>query len=334
VVCLSGVVLGAERSVLPPVLEELLRMQTALQNLNYHGTLVFLQDGRIQSMRVVHKVDQDGEYERLVSLNGVAREVIRENDVVTCYIPDQQLMMVGTHSSVNQQSANNVWAKLAENDFSRLQDVYHFEWESEDRVAGLLTQRVLIRPRDAFRYGYRLWLERDNGLLLKSDLLGDGDHILEQVMFTDVAVVDSIPVALLKPTTLEKGLTVYRRGEEEQPQKVMDSDWQVAHLPQGFVVTGRYRHPRFNSTQPTEHWMLTDGLASVSIYIEKLADGHAATFEGGARMGAVNAYGARVEGYQVAVIGGVPGRTVELIARSISFKPTIVEQVTESVGRP
>lgn len=100
-----------------------MRMQTATQNLNYQGTLVYLQSGQVQSMRVVHKADQNGEVERLINLNGAAREIIRKDDVVTCYMPDRKMVSVGRR----HQFTGNLLSQLAENDFGRLQDYYLFE---------------------------------------------------------------------------------------------------------------------------------------------------------------------------------------------------------------
>ena len=180
----TGTVSASEQ----PVLDMLVKMQSALQQLNYHGTLVYSQDGQIQSMRVVHKADSAGEVERLISLNGSAREVVRNNDVVTCYMPDSKSVLVG-----ERQFKGNVLSQLAENDFAQLQGFYQFQLESVDRVAGLEAQAILIKPKDGFRYGYRLWLDRENGLLLKSDMLDEQGKVLEQAMFADVAIVDFIP---------------------------------------------------------------------------------------------------------------------------------------------
>ena len=64
------------------------KMGTALQTLNYHGTLVYINNGQVESIELFHKNDGKDEIERLVHLSGEPREVIRDNDVVTCYLPD------------------------------------------------------------------------------------------------------------------------------------------------------------------------------------------------------------------------------------------------------
>jgi len=68
---------------------------------------------------------------------------------------------------------------------------------------------------------------------------------------------------------------------------------------------------------PVEHLVYTDGLASVSVFIEHL-EASGEHQEGTSRMGAVNAFGTMVDSFQVTVVGEVPEATVERIGRSVS----------------
>lgn len=316
------------------MLDVLMRMQTATQNLNYQGTLVYLQDGQVQSMRVVHKADQNGEVERLINLNGVAREIIRKDDVVTCYMPDRKTVSVGRR----HQFTGNLLSQLAENDFARLQDYYLFEFESVERVAGQSAQRILIKPKDASRYGYRLWVDEVNAILLKSDLLSEQGDVLEQTMFADIRIGGDIPDAMLAPESQGENFTWFehestkKESADSEPlrdKELIESNWTVAVLPQGFDVTTRFHHQMPNSPGSTEHWVISDGLASISIYIEEILDGQSA-FEGASPMGATNAFGVVKEGvvkegvrntaHQITVIGEVPANTVEMLAHAVMLK--------------
>ncbi len=309
-----------------PVLEMLQRMQVALQTLNYHGTLVYLQEGQMQSMHVAHRVDASGEQERLISLNGVAREVIRKGEVVVCYLPDSKTVTVG-----KRQMPDNVLSKLAENDFSELQRYYQFELESLDRVAGRPTQTLRIKARESDRYGYRLWLDAHNALLLKSELLDERGRVLEQAMFSNIEVVDSIPAAMVEPTTAGEDFSWFRLDQTDSLRKVTRSDWRLAALPVGFVVSAHYLQTMPNSSQPAERWVLSDGLANVSVFVEPFEAGQE-SFEGGASMGPVNAFGALMAEHQITVIGEVPLNMVERIVRAIRFssdKPSVVSSVLD-----
>jgi sigma-E factor negative regulatory protein RseB len=210
-----------------------------------------------------------------------------------------------------------VLSKLTTNDFASFQDYYQFQADGEDRVAGKQAQRVLIKPRDAYRYGYRLWLDEANNLLLKSDLLDENGRVLEQAMFANIAVVEQIPDAMLAPTTQSEGYAWFRQNKGADPASAEDSLWRVGHMPDGFTITSRYRHPLPNSATPAEHLIASDGLASVSVYIEKLVPA-LKRFVGASNMGAVNAYGMVTADHQITVIGEVPAATVEMIAHSVT----------------
>ena len=315
--CFSGGVQAADQATL----DVLMRMQTASQNINYHGTLVFLQNGQVQSMRVVHKADETGRFERLINLSGVAREVVRKDDLVICYMPDSKEVMV---SRQKLEGDINVLIQLAGNDFTELQKNYEFTLESMERIAGREARRVLIKPKDNLRYGYRLWVDDKKSILLKSDLLNERGESLEQAMFADIAVVDRIPENLLQPTSTGDGFTWYERESDNNTPMILDSEWNIEPLPKGFTVSSRFRHQILGSSVPSEHWVLSDGLANISVYFEKLTDVQEA-FEGVLSMGVANAFGILNEEYQITVIGEVPASTVEQLARSVMFASGVEE---------
>ncbi len=300
-------------------LDALMRMQIASQNITYYGTLIFLQGGEMQSMRVVHKADEKGQFERLINLNGSAREVVRRDDLVICYMPDSKEVMVS-----RQKFKGNVLTQLAGNDFEQLQKNYQFTLESVERIAGREAQRILIQPKDTLRYGYRLWIGSRNAILLKSVLLNEKGESLEQAMFAEIAVVDRIPENLLQPTSTGDGFTWYENIAPKDSPKMVESDWEIDSLPSGFVLSGRFRHKMPGSSEPSEHWVLSDGLASISVYFEKLADGED-SFEGVSPMGVVNAFGILNAEHQITVIGEVPAGTVEQLAYSVAFAADMEE---------
>jgi sigma-E factor negative regulatory protein RseB len=220
-----------------------------------------------------------------------------------------------------RQYNRHILPKLADNSFGELEKVYKFKLESEDRVAGNRTQRILIQPKDKLRYGYRLWLGEDNHLLLKSDLINTNGKILEQAMFADINVVNQIPDEMLKPSSSGKGFSrIEQHKKTDGDQKVISSEWMIKELPKGFSISSHIRQTLPNSEHPAEHWIATDGLASVSVYLEKVSD-KKHTFEGLTHAGAMNVYGLLLDGYHVTVVGEVPANTVEMIARSVVMNP-------------
>ena len=70
-------------------------MSAALKTLDYDGVFVYQHDGKLDVMRIIHRVDDGGQRERLVSLTGSAREVLRDDRSVTCIMPDNRSVMIG-----------------------------------------------------------------------------------------------------------------------------------------------------------------------------------------------------------------------------------------------
>jgi len=70
------------------------KMNRALATRNYDGTFFHLSGGRVETMRIVHRVRAGRVTERLVSLDGSGREFVRNNDELTCYLPDQHTVLV------------------------------------------------------------------------------------------------------------------------------------------------------------------------------------------------------------------------------------------------
>lgn len=305
---------------LPSALDVLNKMSTAIQSLNYYGTLVYLHDGQVEAIQLVHKRDSSGEFERLVHLSGAAREVIRDNNKVTCYLPDTQSVIVG-----ERLFNNRLLAKLATN-FREFGNTYTFTVNGIGRVAGLYARIIEVTPKDAYRYGYRLWVAQESGLPLQTQLLNINGEVLEQIMFAKVDIVETIPASMLKPTSLGKGFTWYDTQKSNRGGSDIDQGWKITFVPVGFSLSGHYKHVMPNSQQAAEHLVISDGLATVSVYIETF-NAESQPFIGASRMGAVNIYGSVLDDYQVTVVGEVPESTVRMIAQSVRYQP-------QPVGRP
>ncbi|MDH3452201.1 MAG: MucB/RseB C-terminal domain-containing protein [Gammaproteobacteria bacterium] len=287
------------------------RMSVAMQSLNYQGTFVYLHGGEIETMRIVHSRDQSGERERLLSLNGEAREVIRDNNTVTCIWP-------GTRAVTVSKARPRKPFPSTIPDAERLEAHYRIVTQGESRIAGMQTRVIAIQPRDEFRYGYRIWLDRETNLLLRSDLLDNAGRPVEQVMFTELQVLEHIPPERFKPILTGTGYTW--TSEDSDAQMTPDPMWNVQRLPPGYAMTRRDKKPIMPDDNGVEHMVYSDGLATVSVFIEPLSDSQQ-RLEGASRMGAVNVFGAVERDYQITVVGEVPAATVQYIAQSVVYNP-------------
>ncbi len=288
-------------------------MSGAQQSLNYDGTFVYLHDGKLEAMRIIHQHVGGGEKERLVSLTGSAREVIRDNQSVICILPDSKSVMVG-------RSRPRQPFPVLPRDLESLEKYYRFENVGDDRMTGMLSRVVAVTPRDAYRYGYRFWISRNSKLLLKTDLIGADGVPIEQVMFTRLDVGKDVSDNAMQSPLAEQGKTWHHQDIGGAPMGGAGKpDWVVKRLPEGFTLTSYQRKHMRPGGAGTEHMVYGDGLATVSVYVE-LASADDNILTGLSSMGAMNTYGIVVGGHQVMVVGEVPAVTVEMMAHSIATR--------------
>ncbi|MGF1613743.1 MAG: MucB/RseB C-terminal domain-containing protein [Gammaproteobacteria bacterium] len=289
------------------------KMMQAARSLNYDGTFVYRSGPHLQSMRVIHRVDPDGNRrERLVSLSGVAWEVLRDGAQVTCILPDERSVVIGK---------NRRRSFLASPVFKApLQSSQHYEFSvaGADRVAGRPTEIVTVTPLDPYRYGFRLWVDHETGLLLKSELIGEEGLPLEQFVYTSIEMHQEIPDQLLKPGLSGSGFKQYHHGTASKPSaKTSASEtWRVTWLPPGFILSEDASDTIAKPQVSVKRLVYTDGLSSFLVLMEPLESPRQAQ-QGLSKMGAVNAYGRLVDGHQVTVFGEVPATTVEQVGNSI-----------------
>lgn len=291
------------------------RMTHAVRSINYVGVCVYRFGNHLQAIRVIHQVKKGQQHERLISLNGPAREIIRDHTQATYIEPGgdsiaEKLHLLDTPLNATFPGNSDRLEKAGD-----LSAVYNLELIGTGRIAGRDAKRLNIVPRDHFRYGYRLWIDEDSGLLLRSDLVDEVGKPLEQIMFTAIETPKTIPDQWLEPTLGGNKVTRYREHAPPAVATSSGSAWEIDDLPKGFKLTFQERHPKAGGYKGSvEHRLYSDGLATVSVYIQQESD-H--PFNGWSRMGAESAFGRTLDGYQVIVVGEVPPVTVQLIGKSV-----------------
>lgn len=286
------------------------RMVEATQSLNYVGVFVYRNGDRMETMRIVHRANGRGERERLVSLSGAVREVLRDEKQVTCILPDTRSVVVG-----KSRSRSLLPGRLLRT-ADGLTRHYALSVEEGERVAGRDTRLVKISPKDGYRYGHRFWIDAGTGLLLKSELYGEGSEPLEEIVYTSIDTPQQIDDALLEPSISGQGFTWYTNERPSAAQSAGSQRWRVTWVPPGFMLREHDRDPVPTRRTPVEHLWYTDGMASLSVFIEPLPRG-GEPLEGPTRIGAVNAFGRVVDSHQVTVVGEVPPLTAQGVGESV-----------------
>ena len=314
--------LSAAQSSLPEAAAPWLKkLVSADSTLNYEGELVYLQDGQMSSVSVVHHSGPDGVQERLTSLSGTPREVVRGLKRLSCKLSPGQAVELPLQPSSDA-------ATLA-SQLEQLNDYYIISLGDHQRIAARDTQRINLMPRGSARYGHRLWLDVETGLPLKTQMVDGDGNIIEQAMFTQIAFLEA-PIgiaAVIEPGTepdLESRptasvITSPEAPPSEAPLDASDTpfepgDWHATQLPTGFRLTTHRRIT--NSSSPTEQLVYSDGMASISVFIEQLTDGDNG-FNGSSQRGTITVYGRTIDRHQLTIIGEVPQHTARQVGDGI-----------------
>jgi sigma-E factor negative regulatory protein RseB len=280
-------------------------MSAADKRFNYEGTFVLRKSDKMMTMHVVHGVDDRGVWESMESLNGEPRKIVRHNNEVISIYPERKLV------TVSQMGDKPGLHPILPENLDKLVNYYAINQLGNERIAGRETSVLNVQPKDAFRYGYKYWLDNDTGVLLKCDLLDETGEIVEQMMYTSFNDHPAVPSSAFSSPELEGFTRQELNNDKDRPA---DSGWYVADIPDGFMLT--QSSMRSNESGESLHLLYSDGLASVSVFVEASEDSpHRLT--GASRMGALNAYGKQINGAQIIVMGEVPEATVTRIAESM-----------------
>jgi sigma-E factor negative regulatory protein RseB len=284
------------------------KVAEAAKTVNYEGVFVYQRDGALEAMRIIHRADDGGETERLYSLTGEPREIIRDDEKVTSIVRDNGSVVM------DRRQVSNPLTQLVPRDVESLTRHYTLELAGDARIADRAAKQLTIVPRDKFRYGYQLWIDEETGLLLRADVFSAPDKRIEQLMFTQLQPRSSIPASALEPRLVGRSLTELQQSPAGAPVE-QDGNWKIGSLPPGFELVLQEPKRIPGSEGPVTHLLFSDGLAHVSVYIEKTPVDD--VFTGHSEMGALNAYGRVVNDTQITAVGEVPPVTVQRIGESI-----------------
>ena len=302
-------------------------MVGANEKYNYQGTLVHMCDGTMEILHIVHRVDRGQVSERMTAQASGGREIINNADELMCILPDQKKVIFG----LRDPATSPIGSRIANfPSFSNIsQSLYDIILLGGDRVADRETVMLSIRPVDAHRYGYRLWLDSRTALPLKFELVDEEGHGLEQGMFTEIEFHESIAAKEVEPTLAtddyewERTAVVSNEAagvenNASSPGSVR-SRWWVAAPPPGFELKFAQSQIADGTAALMEQLVYSDGLATISVFIESRSEAPDAV-EGVSRIGATNAFSTFRDGYLITAMGGVPLATARSVALSVSAR--------------
>lgn len=300
------------------VTEWLARLQQASRVPSYVGTFVVSSaSGALSSSRIWHVCEGDVQLERVDTLTGTPRSTVRRNDTVMTFLPDARVV------TLDQRQQGAVFPNLLSPAAGQpVADFYDVRELGRGRVAGCDADIVQLLPRDAWRFGYRIWSENRTGLVLKTQTLDAQGRVLEQAAFSELQL--DAPVQAEQLRQMMASTQGYRLVQAEQARTTPQAEgWQLSAVVPGFEARNCYRRP-LSRTASLVQCIFSDGLATVSLFMQPLEAAQHPR-EGAASMGATQALTRRVADrsghWWITAVGEVPSATLQAFVQGLARIP-------------
>jgi sigma-E factor negative regulatory protein RseB len=288
----------------------LARVGQAARQMNYVGTIVYQRGGRVETSRIVHMYDNGREWEKLVSLDGPAREVVRTQNEVRFYYPEAKIVRV------EPRTFKNAFPSLSAEQQKSLTQFYDFRIIAGERIGGKAAVIAVFEPRDGLRYGHQFWSDSATGLLLKARVMNERGEVVEQFAFTDLLVNAKIERAMVEPSWPQVPPDWTVKETSAGDVALHETGWTVSRVPPGFTkIMEGFRKLR-GRRDPVAHLVFSDGLVAISVFVEPSVSGAAPP--GMTQQGGLNVYSVKQNDHLVTVLGEAPGVTVRQIGNSIA----------------
>ena len=295
----------------------LLRLHELSKRRSYIGTYVVSSGGQMHSAKIWHVCEGAQQIERVESLTGAQRSTFRHNEKIVTFMPEQKI------ARSEKRDVSGSFPELVQSADNRIAEFYKLKAEGVERIAGLDSDVVMLIPKDALRFGYRIWTEQKKGLIVKLQTLDSDGRVLEQAAFSELLL--DAPVKMDKLLQMMGKVDGYRVEESALVKTTASAEgWRQALPVAGFKPMSCYKRPVAGASvgaagdEPMQ-WVFSDGLASVSLFVEpfdRLKHGK----ESAMSMGATHTITRQLGSYWLTAMGEVPMNTLKQFASGLERK--------------
>ncbi|MCA3069658.1 MAG: MucB/RseB C-terminal domain-containing protein [Rhodocyclaceae bacterium] len=305
----------------------LVRASAAARTASYSGVYVYTCAGITETARVTRLRNASGDAERIESLDGTRREVVRRGDEIHYFFVDSKTVRV------DRRVSGRSFPDFLPQDPSTLAAYYSIEVGPVDRAAGRAVQVIRLRARDGSRYTQEVWADQQSGLPVKRRVIDERGDIIEQFVFTELSVGERLSPRHAMPSrrTGYAGWTVENSSVEEARQPGAGP---LAQLPAkgGDAAPAPFPEPRMlppgfrkviqvsrtlpGHDRPVMQSVYSDGLATLSVFVDPDV-ARVAGHEGISQRGAVGVITRAAGDRAVITVGEVPAATLRKVADSI-----------------
>lgn len=291
------------------------RMSNAFKNSSYDGVFIYSQGADVKTLRVIHKVKNGIEKERLIHLDGKRFELIRDGEMLSCVVPKT------SDGPVEHKVPPSSFAQSFVSNVSELKKNYHIVEERQHRFLDRSVIQLSISPKINDRFSYQLWIDETSGILLKSVLQNIAGNEIERFQFSSLEIGNPIPDYLFMIENMNKARVVNIAKTSSAKVRTKNKGWRVGWIPNGFhsIMNDEMEvaPPFMGKLEYMKAY--SDGLFSFSILVEKIEN--FAAGESSSTVGATTVMSRKFtdlkNNYSITLVGELPANTVKRILASV-----------------
>lgn len=284
------------------------RLHEASRRRAYVGTFVVSSGADMAVSKIWHVCDGVQQLERIETLTGAPRTTLRRNDEVMTFVPEQKVVLK------ERREALRLFPDLLRAPGQQIEAFYAARVVGSERVAGHDAVVVDFVPQDGLRHGYRIWSEKATGLVIKMQTRSAEGRVLEQVAFTELQL--DAPVRMDALVRQMENTAGYKVVQPEWRKTTPEAQgWRLKAEVPGFQPMNCYVRAE-PAASSTVQWVFSDGLASVSLFLETF-DAKRHTKEKTAAEGAIHSVSRRVGDHWVTALGEVPAETLDMFVQAL-----------------
>jgi sigma-E factor negative regulatory protein RseB len=280
----------------------------AARKLSYKGIFLYQNHQDIRSIEITHLNNGVEEFARIVTLDGKAREALSRGNNMVVFNPSKENVMIQTRQN------QSLFPAILPPDIESVKAIYTLRFVDQERVGGREAQIVYLEPRDEYRYLYKLWLDKEYGLILKMSIHDHQQKVIEQASFNQIALFSGQDLNWFKPNVDPHKKYIM---DDASDNKVSHEKYcTIANLPTGYREVSHVTRTIGNQPYPVHHWIFSDGLSFVSLFVNQIPKGHKLRV-GETKVGSSHIFARIMNGNQIMVVGEVPQATIQKISNSI-----------------
>ena len=297
--------------------QTLQKAAVAAHALSYQGIFVYQTGQQSKSVQITHFFNGAGEFARNVVLDGTPREVFSQGHDLVIFNPKNEKVVI------EKRRGQNMFPAILPTNLESVKASYVLHAGESERVAGRQAQIFLLEPKDNLRYSYKFWIDTEYGLLLKSVMFNSRNEMMDSIGFSQIGLLNSVDLDWFQPKIDNKKNYVM----EDEVVTIVDNSvsktWTIKDLPAGYHKVDQMIRMVHGKSVAVTHVIFSDGLSSVSLFIEPVTKPLSKNMKpkfGHGVVGNTSFYSSLHESYQITAVGEVPEATVAQIANAVIFK--------------